>query len=61
MIIDKIIEILLLHINMVFNNGMVFTHFIYKCSNRFFYVGTGSGLGTYILDMLADEFPDVYR
>lgn len=46
---------------MVFNNGMVFTHFIYKCSNRFFYVGTGSGLGTYILDMLADEFPDVYR
>ena len=23
--------------------------------------GTGSGLGTYVLEMLADEFPDVYR
>jgi hypothetical protein len=23
--------------------------------------GTGSGLGTYLLELLADNFPDVYR
>ena len=23
--------------------------------------GTGSGLGTFLLHLLADEFPDVYR
>ena len=23
--------------------------------------GTGSGLGTYVLKLLADEYPDVYR
>ena len=26
-----------------------------------FYLGTGSGLGTYVLRLLEDEFPDVYR
>ena len=25
------------------------------------FLGTGSGLGTYVLNLLHDEYPDVYR
>ena len=27
----------------------------------FYFVGTGSGLGTSVLNLLAEEYPDVYR
>ena len=29
--------------------------------NTFLFEGTGSGLGTSVLNLLADEYPDVYR
>ena len=32
----------------------------YILQNSYF-IGTGSGLGTYVLRLLEDEFPDVYR
>ena len=34
---------------------------ICMCADCFHSVGTGSGIGTKILEILKDEFPDVYR